>query len=67
MKSFRIFNRWGQVVFSRENFLPNDRYAGWDGMINGRIAEPGAYVYIAEVTCNEGKPGVVKGTVMLIR
>jgi gliding motility-associated-like protein len=67
VKSFRIFNRWGQVVFRRENFIPGDRYYGWDGMFNGRIADPGAYVYIAEVTCNEGKAVVVKGTVMLVR
>jgi gliding motility-associated-like protein len=67
VKSFRIFNRWGQLVFQRENFLPNDRYSGWNGMWNGKPADPGAYVYIAEITCNEGKPVVVKGTVMLIR
>jgi gliding motility-associated-like protein len=67
VKSFRIFNRWGQQVFLRENFLPTDRYAGWDGRFNGRMADAGAYVYIVEVTCNEGKPVVVKGTVMLIR
>ncbi len=67
VKSFRIFNRWGQVVFKRENFSPNDRSFGWDGNINGRMAAPGAYVYIAEVTCNEGKAVVVKGTVMLVR
>ncbi|HEX6431163.1 MAG TPA: gliding motility-associated C-terminal domain-containing protein, partial [Niastella sp.] len=67
VKSFRIFNRWGQLVYGRGNFLPGDRKFGWDGMFNGRPADPGAYVYIAEVTCNEGKPIVVKGTVMLIR
>jgi gliding motility-associated-like protein len=67
VKSFRIFNRWGQQVFGREHFLPNDRRFGWNGTFNGKPAEAGAYVYIAEVTCNENKPIVVKGTVMLIR
>ena len=67
VKSVRIFNRWGQQVFVRENFLPNDDSAGWDGATNGRIADPGAYVYITEVICNEGKSIVMKGTVMLIR
>jgi len=55
------------MVFKKENFLPNDKYSGWDGYYNGRLADAGAYVYIVEVTCNEGKPVVVKGTVMLIR
>jgi gliding motility-associated-like protein len=67
VKSFRIFNRWGQLVFQRENFLPNDRSFGWDGTFNGRPADPGAFVYITEVICNEGKPIVEKGTVVLIR
>jgi gliding motility-associated-like protein len=67
VKSFRIFNRWGQLVFGRENFLPNDRNSGWDGTFNGKPADPGAYVYITEVTCNEGKSIVMKGTVLLIR
>lgn len=67
VKSFRIFNRWGQIVFKREGFSANDRNFGWDGSYNGRPADPGAYVYIVEVTCNEGKTVVVKGTVMLIR
>jgi gliding motility-associated-like protein len=67
VKSFRIFNRWGQLVFQRENFLPNDRNFGWDGTFNGKPADSGAFVYITEVVCNEGKPIVEKGTVVLIR
>lgn len=67
VKSFRIFNRWGQLVFTRDNFLANDSNAGWDGRFKGTIAEGGAYVYIAEVVCNEGKPVVLKGTVILVR
>ncbi|WP_276479871.1 PKD domain-containing protein [Paraflavitalea pollutisoli] len=67
VNSLRIYNRWGQSVFSRENFLPNDRNAGWDGKVNGQVPESGAYVYIAEVICAEGKPLPLKGTVMLIK
>lgn len=66
VKSFRIFNRWGQLVFRRENFLPGDRNSGWDGAFNGKPADTGAYVYITEVICNEGKPIVLKGTVVLV-
>lgn len=67
VKSLRIFNRWGQSVYSRENFQPNDRNAGWDGKVNGKVPESGTYVYIAEVICAEGKPLPLKGTVILIR
>jgi gliding motility-associated-like protein len=33
IKSLRVFNRWGEMVFERLNFSPNDASAGWDGTI----------------------------------
>jgi gliding motility-associated-like protein len=67
IKSLRIFNRWGQMVFNRENFSPNDKNAGWDGKVKGQVPESGAFVYVAEVICNEGKVLPLKGTVMLLK
>lgn len=67
VKSFRIYNRYGQQVFIRENFQHTDTNAGWDGRFNGQIVPGGAYVYIAEVICNEGKRVVLKGTLVLVR
>ncbi|MDZ4756671.1 MAG: gliding motility-associated C-terminal domain-containing protein [Bacteroidota bacterium] len=40
---FEIFDRWGGRVF-----LTNDPMSGWDGKINGVLAEPGVYVYTME-------------------
>lgn len=37
---FLIFNRWGQVVFET-----NDREAGWDGRVNGKLAPDGVYLW----------------------
>jgi len=37
---FSIFNRWGEAIFTTSN--PKE---GWDGSINGKIAELGVYVY----------------------
>lgn len=67
VKSLRIFNRWGQIVFSRENFSPNDKNAGWDGKVNGQIPASGTFVYITEVVCNENKVLPLKGTVLLLK
>jgi gliding motility-associated-like protein len=33
VKSFRIFNRWGELVFERSNFPPNDPTYGSDGKV----------------------------------
>jgi gliding motility-associated-like protein len=66
VKSFRVFNRWGKIVFERNNFAPNSPEFGWDGMLNGRLADAGVYVYTAEVVCENGVPFVFKGNVTLL-
>ncbi len=51
IRSFRVFNRWGDLVFERTNFQPNDITAGWNGMHKGRMASPDVYIYTLEVVC----------------
>ncbi len=68
VKSFRVFNRFGQVVFEKQNFAANDPTAGWNGRIGGNPASADVYVYTAEVQCTSG--GVMftyKGNVTLFR
>jgi gliding motility-associated-like protein len=59
---FAIYNRWGQLVFRTTNF--NE---GWDGTINGKKAEAGTYVYVAQAIDYKGRPLNRKGTVILMR
>ncbi|WP_295119572.1 PKD domain-containing protein [uncultured Chitinophaga sp.] len=65
IKSFRVFNRWGQLMYERTNFPPNSPQFGWDGMIKGRKADVGVYVYTVEVVCENGVPYSYKGNVTL--
>jgi gliding motility-associated-like protein len=65
VKSFRIFNRWGKVMYERSNFPPNSTTYGWDGYINGRKADTGVYVYTVEVVCENGITYPIKGNVTL--
>lgn len=67
VKSFRIYNRWGQVVFERANFVPNDRNYGWNGLIQGKPADTDVYIYTCEVVCENDTPFVYKGNVAVIR
>ena len=52
--SFEIYNRWGAVVFSQKNILPNDDNFGWDGFFNGKKMDSGVYVYNAEILFKDG-------------
>jgi gliding motility-associated-like protein len=67
VRYFRVFNRWGQIVFERSNFDANDPRYGWDGKINGIPANPDVYVYTADVLCTAGGAFVYKGNVTLVK
>lgn len=66
VKVLRIFNRWGEVVFERQNFQPNDPLAGWNGTYKGKKPQADVYVYQAEVFCDNGDTIKLNGNISLI-
>lgn len=62
LKSFRVYNRYGQLVFET-----NEQGKGWDGNLNGKPQGVGAYVWVAEGITYLGYVRKQKGTVILIR
>jgi gliding motility-associated-like protein len=67
IKSFRVYDRWGELVFERQNINIDDRSSAWDGTYKGQPSPTGTYVYMAELTCDTGQLFVMKGTVVLVR
>jgi hypothetical protein len=67
IKSFRIFDRWGNAVFERFNFNPNDPAVGWDGTVKGSKGHVGVYTYFAEIEFIDGEVILYKGDVTLLR
>jgi gliding motility-associated-like protein len=66
VKTMRIFNRWGQLVFEKKDVPVNVPTAGWDGKMNGQPLSPDVYVYIIEVLCgNQVVP--LKGNIMIAK
>ena len=65
--SLTIFNRWGQIVFQKKDFSPNDPSAGWDGTFNGQKAPVDVYVYTLEIICDNSEIIPIHGNVALIR
>ena len=64
---FVVFNRYGNTVFSRANFVPNVSTLGWDGRIKNLPQDQTGYVYIMEAICDQGQKLVKKGSFILIR
>ncbi len=67
VKNFRVYSRWGELVFEKNNFLPNDKTAGWNGRVRGNLANPDIYVYVCEVICEKGTPQLYKGNVAILK
>jgi gliding motility-associated-like protein len=67
VKSLKVFNRWGDMMFSATNLpLGGDRM-GWDGTFNGRDVPPDVFVYVAVVSFIDGEEIIIKGDVTLTR
>jgi len=67
VSSFRIFNRYGQLIFINGNFRLDDKSGGWDGKYKGQDQPAGNYVYSLEFVCGNNEVSVVNGSVMLVR
>jgi gliding motility-associated-like protein len=64
---FRVYDRWGELIFSTENTVPNDPITGWDGTFKGEKMNSGVYAWYAEVEYIDGFKEVLKGDVTLLR
>ncbi|WP_333819321.1 gliding motility-associated C-terminal domain-containing protein [Ohtaekwangia sp.] len=68
---FKVFNRWGQEVYSYESGSENSIYIDWNGRDSkGVKLSPAVYYYVAEVTFTTLDPGssnkTFKGWVHLV-
>jgi gliding motility-associated-like protein len=64
---FKVYNRWGQVVFDGgSNYLPNLPQYGWNGKVGGKPATQDVYVYMVQLKCTAGGTFTYKGNVSLL-
>jgi gliding motility-associated-like protein len=59
---FRVFNRWGQEVFTT-----TDVKQGWDGKWRGVVQDAAVYHYVIRVAYPDGKVNTYKGDLTLIK
>lgn len=65
VKSFKVFDRWGECVFVQQNFPPNNEYYGWDGSFNGKPLNSSVFIFYAEVLMVDGRTEIITGDVTL--
>jgi gliding motility-associated-like protein len=65
---FRVFDRWGKLVFETQNGAANEPRWGWDGTdMQGQKLNPAVFVYTYEIECINHDVVTGKGNVALVR
>ena len=67
VQTLQVFSRWGELVFQRDNFAPNQERMGWDGTFRGQQMAGGVYAYFVEVVLIDGRVETMKGEAVLVR
>ena len=65
---FKIFDRYGAILFEAFDFQPNDYDYGWDGNTAAdEPVQPGIYTYYALIEYYDGEEVLWEGKILLIR
>ncbi|MBP7272619.1 MAG: gliding motility-associated C-terminal domain-containing protein [Saprospiraceae bacterium] len=67
IKEFKVFDRWGELIFETNNIKPNVDRAGWDGTFKGKAMNPAVFVYFFRVQFIDNEEVIYKGGITLMR
>ena len=65
--SFRVFDRWGQLLYEGKDFEVNDPATGWDGTFRSKPVNAGAYIWSLVVEYEDENQEVLSGETNVIR
>ncbi len=64
---FKIFDRWGEEVFTVWNAAPYHPLTHWNGHYKGQPMQPGVFAWFAEIEYVDGIIEMIKGDVIILR
>jgi gliding motility-associated-like protein len=67
VRQMQVFDRWGELVYSRNNIPIERDNIGWDGTFRGKEMEAGVFMYLVEVEYLDGELAQFKGDVTLLK
>ncbi len=66
IERLRIYDRWGELIWQRENFPSNDVNNGWDGTFRDKAVNPGVFVWVADLLLTDGRKITETGDVTVV-
>ena len=67
IRTFRIYDRWGELLYEARDFEVNDANFGWDGSFIGKMMNGGVYLWYVDAEYADGVREVFKGQTTMIR
>jgi len=67
VKNVKIFNRWGALVFAKNNISPNSTIDLWDGVFKSKKMNVGVFIWVMEVELLDGRSELFSGDLSLIK
>ncbi len=67
VERFRIYDRWGEVLFELGGFEVNSTVVGWDGRYRGQPMNTGVYIWQVEARLPDGRLESFTGHTTLLR
>ncbi len=64
---FKVYNRWGNLMYEQSNFMSNQEVLGWDGTFKDKEMDSGVYIWTAEVKFPDNTTSFFKGKTTLFR
>ena len=65
VSSINVFDRWGNKVWGFGPFMAMGNTVTWDGLYNGKVLQPGVYVYFVNFV-QDGRAKVRSGDITII-
>ncbi|MBK8737729.1 MAG: gliding motility-associated C-terminal domain-containing protein, partial [Saprospiraceae bacterium] len=66
IERLRIYDRWGELIWQRENFPSNDVNNGWDGTFRDKAVNPAVFVWVADLLLTDGRKITETGDVTVV-
>ncbi len=66
IQEFKIYSRWGELIYDNVNINTNSISDGWDGTYNDKKMDSGVFVYRISFTDINGISETIIGTVTLL-
>ncbi len=67
LNAFKVYDRWGNLMWSVDEFQPNDPTTAWNGQFKEEELNPAVFVWTVEVEYINGEVRTLSGDVTLVR